>query len=358
MSALKTLAAATISAAMMATANAAPVAQTETLKVEVTESQIDEIGGVIYSQIHSRRANRALRMTLLVPRTAEKKPAIVYFPGGGFTSSDYEKFIEMRFALAKAGFVVAAAEYRTVPNVFPAILEDGKSAIRFLRANAEVFGIDASKIGVLGDSAGGSAKMGRDSAIQAILPLWGKMLNVEKARIDKVYGNDKLTPVVTALGCGIGDEFDLSKLRYHKVFIMADADVDGSHICTLLLTFFFRFMRPLIENGHVYIAQPPLYKLSRGKQEWYFYDDDALNAFYEENGRKGYDLQRYKGLGEMNPEQLWETTMDPKSRTLLRVTMEDAISADEMFSVLMGEQPELRRAFIEENAKLVEDLDV
>ena len=181
---------------------------------------------------------------------------------------------------------------------------------------------------------------------------------MEKARLHKVLENEEIKAMITAFGCGINADYDESKLRYDRIICMTDADVDGSHIRILMLTFFFRFMRPLIENGHVYIAQPPLYKLARGKQEWYFYDDDALNAFYEENGRKGYDLQRYKGLGEMNPEQLWETTMDPKSRTLLRVTMEDAISADEMFSVLMGEQPELRRAFIEENAKLVEELDV
>ena len=209
---------------------------------------------------------------------------------------------------------------------------------------------------VEGDSAGGSAKMGRDSNIQAILPLWGKMLNVEKARIDKVYGNDKLTPVVQALGCGIGDEFDLSKLRYHKVFIMADADVDGSHICTLLLTFFFRFMRPLIEQGHVYIAQPPLFKIQKGKQVRYAFNDTEMSQMSAELGA-GAKVSRYKGLGEMNPEQLWETTMDPANRVIVQITIEDAMKADETFSVLMGDKVEPRKAFIEANAQFA-NLDV
>ena len=209
---------------------------------------------------------------------------------------------------------------------------------------------------VEGDSAGGSAKMGRDSNIQAILPLWGKMLNVEKARIDKVYGNDKLTPVVLALGCGIGEDFDLSKLRYHKVFIMADADVDGSHICTLLLTFFFRFMRPLIENGHVYIAQPPLFKIQKGQKIKYAYNDVEMAKMSEELGQ-GAKVSRYKGLGEMNPEQLWETTMDPENRVIVQITIEDAMKADETFSILMGDKVEPRKEFIEQNAQYA-NLDI
>lgn len=209
---------------------------------------------------------------------------------------------------------------------------------------------------VEGDSAGGSAKLGRDSNIQAILPLWGKMLNVEKARLDKVYGNEKLMPVVTALGCGIGDEMDLSKLRYHKVFIMADADVDGSHIATLLLTFFFRFMRPLLEAGHIYIAQPPLFKLAKGKDVRYAYTDEEMAAMsLEMNEPK---ISRYKGLGEMNPEQLWETTMNPENRMIVQISLDDAEKADETFTILMGDKVEPRREFIETNAKYVRNLDV
>ena len=203
---------------------------------------------------------------------------------------------------------------------------------------------------VEGDSAGGSAKGGRDRNFQAILPLWGKMLNVEKARLDKVYGNDKLMPVVTAVGCGIGEDFDIDKRRYDKVIIMADADVDGSHIRTLLLTFFFRYMRPLVEDGHVYLAQPPLYRLTKGKRHYYAYEDDERDKLMAELGGS-YDIQRYKGLGEMDAEQLWETTMNPETRFMKRVELKDAVAADEVFSILMGDKVEPRRLFIEENAK-------
>jgi DNA gyrase subunit B len=214
---------------------------------------------------------------------------------------------------------------------------------------------------VEGDSAGGSAKEGRDRKYQAILPLWGKMLNVEKARIDKVYGNKKLMPVVTALGTSIGEDFDLSKLRYGKVIIMADADVDGSHIRTLLLTFFFRFMRPLIEDGHIYLAQPPLFKVARGKQVRYAFSDAERDQYISElSGENNLkvNVQRYKGLGEMDPEQLWETTMDPERRTMIKVTMEDAVKADEIFTILMGDKVAPRKEFIEKNAEYVKDLDV
>ena len=210
---------------------------------------------------------------------------------------------------------------------------------------------------VEGDSAGGSAKGGRDRKFQAILPLWGKMLNVEKARLDRVYGNDKLMPVITALGTGIGEEFDLSKLRYGRVIIMADADVDGSHIRTLLLTFFYRYMRPLVEEGHVYIAQPPLFRITKNKRHYYAYSDQERDDIMAKL-QTGYDIQRYKGLGEMDSEQLWETTMNPETRVMLQVTPSDAAQADEIFTILMGDKVEPRREFIERNAKYVKNLDI
>ena len=272
------------------------------------------------------------------------------------------EFLEENPAVAKAVFekVTQAARARAAAKKARDLVRR-KSALESNRMPgklADCHENDPAKTEIFiveGDSAGGSAKQGRDSNIQAILPLWGKMLNVEKARADKIYGNDKLMPVVLALGCGIGDEFDISKLRYDKVFIMADADVDGSHICTLMLTFFFRYMRPLIEQGHVYVAQPPLFKVQKGSTIKYAYNDAEMALLSQE--MPGAKINRYKGLGEMNPEQLWETTMNPENRVIVRITIEDAEKADEAFTILMGDQVEPRRRFIETNAQYAK-LDV
>ena len=266
------------------------------------------------------------------------------------------EFLEENPAVAKAVFekVTQAARARAAAKKARDLVRR-KSALESNRMPgklADCHENDPAKTEIFiveGDSAGGSAKQGRDSNIQAILPLWGKMLNVEKARADRIYGNDKLMPVVTALGTGIGDEFDINKVRYHKIFIMADADVDGSHICTLMLTFFFRYMRPLIEHGSVYVAQPPLFKLQKGSTVKYAYNEDEMKQLSAE--MPGAKVNRYKGLGEMNPDQLWETTMNPDNRVIVQIKIEDAERADEAFSILMGEQVEPRKEFIERNAK-------
>ena len=266
------------------------------------------------------------------------------------------EFLEENPAVAKAVFekVTQAARARAAAKKARDLVRR-KSALESNRMPgklADCHENDPAKTEIFiveGDSAGGSAKQGRDSNIQAILPLWGKMLNVEKARADRIYGNDKLMPVVTALGTGIGDEFDINKVRYHKIFIMADADVDGSHICTLMLTFFFRYMRPLIEHGYVYVAQPPLFKLQKGSTVKYADNEDEMKQLSAE--MPGAKVNRYKGLGEMNPDQLWETTMNPDNRVIVQIKIEDAERADEAFSILMGEQVEPRKEFIERNAK-------
>ena len=272
------------------------------------------------------------------------------------------EFLEENPAVAKAVFekVTQAARARAAAKKARDLVRR-KSALESNRMPgklADCHENDPAKTEIFiveGDSAGGSAKQGRDSNIQAILPLWGKMLNVEKARADRIYGNDKLMPVVTALGTGIGDEFDINKVRYHKIFIMADADVDGSHICTLMLTFFFRYMRPLIEHGYVYVAQPPLFKLQKGSTVKYAYNEDEMKQLSAE--MPGAKVNRYKGLGEMNPDQLWETTMNPDNRVIVQIKIEDAERADEAFSILMGEQVEPRKEFIERNAKYAVNLD-
>lgn len=282
----------------------------------------------------------------------------------GLVSEKLQTYLEENPAVAKAIFEKALAASRARDAARKARdLVRRKSALESASlpgklADCQSRNSEETEIYIVeGDSAGGSAKGGRDRKFQAILPLWGKMLNVEKARLDRVYGNDKLMPVITALGCGIGDEFDLSKLRYGKVIIMADADVDGSHIRTLLLTFFFRFMKPLVEQGHIYIAQPPLYRITKSKKHFYAYSDDERDKILQELGGNT-EVQRYKGLGEMDSEQLWETTMNPETRIMLRVELADAAAADEVFTILMGDKVEPRRDFIEKNTKYVQNLDI
>lgn len=315
---------------------------TAVINVKLTDAQFE-------GQTKGKLGNT--EMATLVSQTVYDKLTTYFEENPGVAKAIFNKALDASRAREAARKARDLARRKTVleNNSLPGKLAD---CISRDPAECEIFIVE-------GDSAGGSAKEGRDRNIQAILPLWGKMLNVEKARLDKVIGNEKLMPVVTALGTGIGDEFNISKLRYHKIVIMADADVDGAHIRTLLLTFFFRYMRPLVEAGYVYIAQPPLFKVSKGKKHFYAYSDAERDRYMEDLGGSGScDIQRYKGLGEMDPQQLWETTMDPEHRIMLRVTVEDAMVADETFTILMGDKVEPRREFIEQNAKYVQNLDV
>ena len=313
---------------------------TAVISVKLTEAQFE-------GQTKGKLGNT--EMTSLVYSTVYEKLMTYFEENPSVAKAIFTKALDASRAreAARKARDLARRKSALESNALPGKLAD---CIEKSSENTEIYIVE-------GDSAGGSAKDGRDRHYQAILPLWGKMLNVEKSRLDKVIGNDKLSPVVMALGTGIGDDFDLSKLRYHKIVIMADADVDGAHIRTLLLTFFFRYMRPLIDEGHVYIAQPPLFKVSKGKKHFYAFSDEERDKYIEELGGS-CDVQRYKGLGEMDPEQLWETTMDPQTRIMLRVNLEDAIAADETFSILMGDKVEPRRDFIEKNAKYVQNLDI
>ena len=313
---------------------------TAVISVKLTEAQFE-------GQTKGKLGNT--EMTSLVYSTVYEKLMTYFEENPSVAKAIFTKALDASRAreAARKARDLARRKSALESNALPGKLAD---CIEKSSENTEIYIVE-------GDSAGGSAKDGRDRHYQAILPLWGKMLNVEKSRLDKVIGNDKLSPVVMALGTGIGDDFDLSKLRYNKIVIMADADVDGAHIRTLLLTFFFRYMRPLIDEGHVYIAQPPLFKVSKGKKHFYAFSDEERDKYIEELGGS-CDIQRYKGLGEMDPEQLWETTMDPQTRIMLRVNLEDAIAADETFSILMGDKVEPRRDFIEKNAKYVQNLDI
>ena len=313
---------------------------TAVISVKLTEAQFE-------GQTKGKLGNT--EMTSLVYSTVYEKLMTYFEENPSVAKAIFTKALDASRAreAARKARDLARRKSALESNALPGKLAD---CIEKSSENTEIYIVE-------GDSAGGSAKDGRDRHYQAILPLWGKMLNVEKSRLDKVIGNDKLSPVVMALGTGIGDDFDLSKLRYNKIVIMADADVDGAHIRTLLLTFFFRYMRPLIDEGHVYISQPPLFKVSKGKKHFYAFSDEERDKYIEELGGS-CDVQRYKGLGEMDPEQLWETTMDPQTRIMLRVNLEDAIAADETFSILMGDKVEPRRDFIEKNAKYVQNLDI